>query len=286
MVDRSKWLILGGSGQLGTALVEALSSEGVEVVAPGRSELDLLGADLEQAVHHLQPTTIINASAYNRVDDAELAQEQETLFALNRELPRRLALLARDVGIPFVHVSTDYVFDGNSHRPYTEADSPAPLQRYGQSKYEGELAVSQAYPEALVVRTSTVFGRSRRGGSNYVAAILAQARAGKPIIVVEPPVASPTWAVDLADAIRRLLEVRAGGLVHVANAGFCSRLELARRTAAAAGLHLNIGVREAVAGLAARPAYSALAIGRYRELTGAEMPGWEQAVASYVATLD
>jgi len=285
VVDRAKWLILGGSGQLGTAMVESLSNEDVEHVAPGRSELDLLGPDLEQAVHRLRPTTIVNASAYNRVDDAERAEEQEALLALNRELPRRLAQLSRDAGIPFVHVSTDYVFDGNSGRPYTEADSPAPLQRYGQSKYEGELAVAEAYPEAIVVRTSTVFGRSRRGGSNYVAAILAQARAGRPIVVVEPPVASPTWSVDLADAIRRLIQVRAGGLVHVVNAGACSRLELARGTLAAAGLDVHVGVRDPPEGLAPRPDYSALALDRYRELTGAEMPGWEQAVASYVATL-
>lgn len=282
---KPNWLILGGSGQLGTALDEQLSELAIDHRSPQRSELDLLGIDVEQTIRRLHPTVIVNASAYNRVDDAELVGERQTLFGMNRELPRRLARLAREVGIPFVHVSTDYVFDGKSRVPYTEDDRPAPLQRYGQSKYEGELAVAESYPDALIVRTSTVFGRSRRAGSNYVATILDQARAGRSIDVVELPIASPTWAVDLAHAVRCLLEVRAHGLVHVTNSGACSRLELAQRTVASAGLAIRVGTSLPRSGLAARPSYSALSGERYRELTGQEMPRWERAVDGYLATL-
>jgi dTDP-4-dehydrorhamnose reductase len=158
------------------------------------------------------------------------------------------------------------------------------LQFYGRTKLDGERAVLDTHPGALVVRTSTVFGRNRRGGSNYIAAVLAQARKTEILEVVRPPVSSPTYATDLAEALLDLLAAGATGLVHVVNGGGCSRLELATEAVRAAGLADRIEVRErpAPAGGVSRPEYSVLDTSRFTEWTGRSMRPWQQAVSDYV----
>jgi dTDP-4-dehydrorhamnose reductase len=280
----ARYLVLGCTGQLGTALLRELGARGVAVVAPPEAELDLLHADIEAVVGAASPTVVINASAYNDVDGAEQASNRTAAFGLNRDVPAGLARTCAARGIPLVHVSTDYVFDGRSHEPYGENDPTAPLQAYGRSKLEGERAVAAAHPGALVVRTSTLFGTDRRGGSNYVAAVLARARAVSALDVVRLPVSSPTYASDLGRGILRLLDAGASGLVHVVNAGGCSRLELATEAVRLAGLAGRVEIRERPAATtgAARPAYSVLDTARYTALTGDAMRPWQEAVRDYV----
>jgi dTDP-4-dehydrorhamnose reductase len=184
-------------------------------------------------------------------------------------------------------VSTDYVFDGQKSEPYLEGDPIAPLQRYGRTKADGERAVVDSHPGALVVRTSTVFGPDRRGGSNYVAAVLANARASAVLELVRPPVSSPTYAPDLAWALIELLEAGATGIVHVANRGGCSRYDLAAEAVRRAGLADQVELRErpAPTGVAARPAYSVLDTSRFTELTGQKTRPWQDAVRDYVKLL-
>ena len=285
MASKRPILILGGTGLLGGALVRSLGSTDRAFSAPDRGQLDLMRcADLEQRIEALEPIAVINAAAFSDVTAAELPRNHDAAFRLNHHVPDRLAKLHRRLGVPLVHVSTDYVFDGTQRRPYVEDAPTGPLQVYGRSKLEGEKAVLEGCDTALVVRTSTLFGPGGRARPNYVDAIAAQARAHDRLHVVRTPVASPTFAPDLADAVLRLLDLGAWGLVHVVNQGQCSRLELARETVRLAGLadRVEVDERPQPAADLARPAYSALDTSRYRELTGQRLRPWVEALAEHL----
>jgi len=283
-MDRRPLLVLGGSGQLGQALRRELAARGRDFLAPPRAEIDLLDPrPAAEWIERHRPTAVIYAAAYNDVARAELNAEAREVFLLNRDTPTALARSCRLVGARFVFLSSDFVFDGRTDRPYTENDSPRPLQVYGRSKLEGELGVRQADPQALIVRTSTLFGPGRRGRPNYVDAILAQARSADRIRVVRPPVASPTYTVDLAGALVQLLERDACGLFHVVNSGQCSRLELARETLRrAAATRVAVEERPDPCDGPRRPAFCALDAGRFALWSGAGLRPWQEALAEHI----
>jgi len=278
-------LVLGGSGLLGEALLEALAARGRDFRAPRRGELDLLRTEgIGAAVAAIGPSAVINASAFTDVVRAELAEERGAVQGLNRDAPAALAEQCRRSGIPLVHVSTDYVFDGSLRRPYREEDPTNPLQCYGRSKLEGEREVARLLPEAVVARTSTLYGPGRRRRPHYVDAVLRQAHERDRLSVVRLPVSSPTYAPDLAAALLRLLELRASGLFHIVNGGSCSRLELAREAVRLAGLAGRVEVleRPEEPGSLARPAYSVLDGSRYARVAGLPLRGWADALADYL----
>jgi len=281
-----RWLVFGGSGHLGTALVRELTAGHAVVHAPTHAEVDLTVDDLEPVFEATSPSAVINATAYNDVDGAESESNRKLACGLNRDAPARLARLCADRELPLVHVSTDYVFDGRAARPYREEDPAKPLQVYGRSKLSGERVVLETHPRAVVARTSTLYGDDRRGGSNYVTAILRQARRTGVLEVTELPVASPTYARDLARALLALVDREASGLVHVANDGGCSRLELATEALRLTGLHdrVDLRTRPASSGGAARPAYSVLDSSRFARLTGRPMPAWRDALRDFLAS--
>src|SRR5690606_17874852 len=167
------------------------------VTALGSGQLDLTDAGaVRKQVEALRPDIIINAAAYNAVDRAE--QERARAFAVNAQGPLNLARAANEAGARLVHVSTDYVFDGRSDRPYGELAAPNPLNAYGESKLQGEQWVLQEQPQALVVRTAWVYSAV---GRNFVAAMLRAAEQGRPVRVVDDQTGAPTFAGDLAEAI-------------------------------------------------------------------------------------
>ncbi len=276
--------VLGRSGQLGSALLDRLRDLRCEALAPTEEDLDLTDVGrIEPAFERWRVDAVVNAAAFTDVGAAELPANRGPVLGLNRDAPAEMARVCRRMGVPFAHVSTDFVFDGESRRPYREDDPPHPIQEYGRSKLEGERGVIAQDPTALVVRTSTVFGPVPRIRPNYVDAILEQARRGGDIAVVELPISSPTYAPDLAEAILALLEVGRGGLVHVVNDGACSRLELARATVEAAGLRTQVRARPAPENDMRRPAYSALDTTLYRAVTGRAMRQWRDALRDHVA---
>ena len=285
MSDSQPIVIVGADGMLGRALLIRLRESGRSGLAPSLSELDLTRpAALEPFLAHARPAAVINAAAYTDVGGCELPENEAEVFAVNRDGPGKLARACRGLGVPLIHLSTDYVFDGKARSAYREDDPVAPLQVYGQSKLEGELAVFEALPEALVVRTSTLYGPGPRPRPHYVDAILAQARKRTRLAVVRLPVSSPTYAPDLATAILRLLDAGAHGRVHAVNEGGCSRLELARATVRFAGLteQAEVEERPEPPGGLRRPDYSMLDTRRYREWTGVPIRGWEAALEEYV----
>jgi dTDP-4-dehydrorhamnose reductase len=276
-------LVVGSEGQLGRELVSVLAD--AVVWAGDRAEIDVTdGEAVASLVHRVQPDVIFNATAYNKVDQAEV--EPEVALEVNAIAPRRLALAARERGALLVHFSTDYVFDGRGSRPYNEEDCPRPLGAYGVSKLTGEQLVMAAGGEHLVIRTSGVLGRggSEQKGGSFADRILARARAGEPLRVVADQRFAPTCAADLAVASVALVGADARGLFHVTNAGSCTWHELATATLARAGMNVSVEpIAAAELALSApRPAYSVLDTARYRALGLPALRPWREALADCV----
>jgi dTDP-4-dehydrorhamnose reductase len=272
---------------LGQALIAELLRRRRAHVAPDLDRLDLLAGDPGESVAALRPAAVINASGFTDVAQAEREENRVAVERLNHEAPGELARACRRLGIPLVHVSTDFVFDGTATRPYREQDSVAPLQCYGSSKLRGERAVLETFPRALVVRTSTLFGPGRPAQRpHYVDAILRQARQNAELRVVRLPISSPTYSLDLARGMVDLLECGASGLVHLVNRGACSRLELAAETVRQAGLgeRVRLDERAEPRGGLARPAYSALDTSRFAAVAGYRPPAWQEALGRYLAS--
>jgi dTDP-4-dehydrorhamnose reductase len=194
-------LIAGRSGQLAIELQRAVSSAGHRPVAIGRPSLDLTSpSSLQAAIAGVKPDAVVNASAYTAVDKAE--DEAELAAAINAAGAGALAAAAANAGVPIVHVSTDYVFDGTKDGVYLETDPPAPLGVYGRTKLEGEQRVAEANPRHVILRTSWVFSAH---GHNFVKTMLRLARERTTVSVVDDQRGCPTSAGDLARAITTLL---------------------------------------------------------------------------------
>lgn len=216
-------VVIGRSGQLAAALTARVSgSSGVELLTLGRPEFDLgsPSATVGQ-IETLRPDLVINTAAYTAVDRAEA--EPEGAFAINRDGAALVARAASQMKIPLIHISTDYVFDGRKPEPYVERDEPRPLNVYGRSKLEGERAVLEAHPDALILRTSWVFSPF---GSNFVKTMLKLGSERSALRVVSDQVGNPTSATDLAAVILRiapaLLRGEPGGLYHLTGEGSTS----------------------------------------------------------------
>lgn len=291
---RPRILLFGGSGQIGWELVRALAPLG-EVVAPARSELNLEDEDaLGRAVPALDPLLIVNAAAFTDVDGAETSEGAAA--AMNARAPGILAQAALKLGIPIVHFSTDYVFDGRARHPYSEADAPAPLSAYGRSKLAGERAVADSGAAHLILRSSWIYSRR---GKNFLSAIERLAREQNELRVVADQTGCPTWARMAAAAAAAMLAhcwrpgatdalTGKSGLYHVAAAGETSWHGFAEAIVAALpGPDSKKPVRAiTTAGMprpAKRPAYSVLDCGKADAAFGVRLPHWREQLALCLA---
>lgn len=243
---RKKVLVLGAKGMLGRALGQEFRLAGYELALWDVEELDLAeeAASLEK-IALLGPDTIVNAAAYNAVDQCETDDEEyRKALILNRDVPGYLARFAAEKKIRFVHYSTDYVFDGTAEGGYPEDAQPNPLSRYGSSKYEGEQAVLTAGGEAYLIRLSKLFGEpaiSKLAKRSFFEVMLAKGKTENRVEVVDDEKSCFTYAPDLALATRELLESDAApGIYHLPNEGgvtwFQATLELYRK----AGLEVEV----------------------------------------------
>jgi dTDP-4-dehydrorhamnose reductase len=219
-----KVLIFGKDGQLGYDLTRVFG-EDYNQVALNREAVDVTNASaVKTIIEKEKPDFIINATAYNKVEAAE--QEKETAFAINKHAVGNMAKAAKEAGAVFVHVSTDYVFDGSLDF-FTEDDVPNPLNTYGQSKLAGEELVKSTSTKYYLIRTSSVFGaKEGKQKKNFVETMVLKAKAGQPIKVVDDQIMSPTYSYDLAKKIKELIEKPAPfGIDHITNQGSCSWYE-------------------------------------------------------------
>jgi len=274
-------LVVGARGLLGRELMKVLPSRD-EVTGVDREDCDILDPGrIEAVLDSVHPVWVVNAAAYTDVDGCE--KNRELAQAVNVTGPGNLARACHRRGIYLVQLSTDFVFDGHRNSPYREDDRPHPLSVYGRTKLEGEKAVLREMKDALVVRTSWLFGS---GGRNFPDTILKKAASADKISVVADQVGSPTAALDLAEGIRNLIGKKAVGIVHVTNRGSCSWFDYALFVVREAGLTTRvIPVKSSeFPRPAARPAYSVLDHRRYEEITGRTMRPWQEAVREFLSS--
>jgi dTDP-4-dehydrorhamnose reductase len=270
-------LVTGAAGQLGRSLAAPLAPH--DVTLRTRAELDVTRLDaVRAAVAALRPDLVVNAAAYNRVDDAEA--DATDAYRGNALAPRNLALATAERGIPVVHVSTDYVFDGRGTRPYHEYDAPNPQSAYGRSKLAGEQAVREVNPRHYVVRTAWVYHEE---GANFPRTMLSLA-ARPEVRVVDDQVGSPTYAPHLARAIAQLVETGAFGTYHFAGAGSVSWYGLTRRLFALRGIRTPVVpvTTEEFPRPAPRPRYSVLTTLQEPRIV---LPPWEDALGEFCRAL-
>jgi len=269
-------LLVGANGQLGSACASLLSGR---AVALGHRQLDIADRRaVEDAFRRYRPTQVINCAAATDVDRCE--KDHEYADRANRQGPLLLARLAAASGATLVHISTDYVFDGQKPAPYVEEDLPRPLNYYGLSKLRGEEAVLSACASALVVRTSWVFGRS---AGSFPHKVLSWAGSASAIRVAADQRGSPTYAPDLAVALLRLLEQGATGIYHLAGRGCASRLELAEEVLRAAGIPTLVqpAASSEFPSPAVRPRQTCLDCGKAAGL-GVRLAPWREAVVRFL----
>jgi dTDP-4-dehydrorhamnose reductase len=280
-----KILVIGAKGMLGRDLVETLQSSFPKDELTG---WDLEEIDIQEErntitqIGNLDPGVIINVAAYAEVDGCELNEKKA--FAINAEGMKHVALGAMTCKAKLVTLSTDYVFDGKKGSPYLEEDPPNPLNVYGRSKWKGEQYVRELTKDALIVRTQWLYGKH---GKNFVASILRQAREKDVLSVVNDQVGSPTYTLDLSQAIALLIERRARGIFHVANSDSCTWYHYARTILELSGIGgvkvVPISSKE-LAYPAVRPAYSVLDTEKLKKETGLTLRPWVEALRDYLSS--
>ena len=278
--------IVGAAGQLGTALQACLQAE---IVPLNHADIEITDSRrVAAALTASRPDCVINCAAYNFVDRAE--DEPDAAFAVNAEGPRNLARWCTMANAVLVHVSTDYVFGSDIDRilPYCETAIPGPQSVYAASKLEGEQFVRADLKRHFIVRTCGLYGRaSSEGKGNFVKTMLCLAKERKELSIVDDQHCTPSYAVDVASAIARLIETDHYGLYHATNFGDTTWYKFARRIFHLA--KIDIKVRPISSSeypqKAKRPGYSVLDCEKLAGLLGGPLPAWDDALARYLATL-
>ncbi len=277
-------LITGARGQLGTDLRRSLTEH--ELVPCTRDELDVTEKHrVYGLLNDHRPDAVINTAAYHRVDECE--SHPDWTFAVNAFGPWHLAAACRMYGAKLVHISTNFVFDGEADRPYTEDDLPLPLNVYGTSKLSGEHLVRSTWDRHFIIRTTGLFGFSGGGGKgyNFIEAMIRAGMERREVVVVSDQVMAPTATADLARALAELVTTDTYGTYHVTSGGACSYFEFARTIYRKMGIDAVVKPTstEAYGAPAARPPYTVLDNSRIQSLGIAEMPDWEDALDGYLA---
>jgi dTDP-4-dehydrorhamnose reductase len=286
-------LLTGASGQIGDALRVPLGAIG-RVVTLDRSQLDLsLPATIPSVLSQVEPELIVNPAAYTAVDRAE--DESEIAYRLNAEAPQQIATWAAARGIPLIHFSTDYVFDGSGERPWREQDPTGPLSVYAASKLAGEVAIREAHGPHLLVRTSWVYAAQ---GTNFLRTIARLARERSELRIVADQIGAPTPARVIAHIVTSIIEqcrpdfstclADVGGVINVATSGetnWCDFATAIVNRLRARGDRLLVEqivpIRtQDYAAKARRPHNSRLDLTRLRQRFGIVPPSWEKALAA------
>ncbi|HET9096726.1 MAG TPA: dTDP-4-dehydrorhamnose reductase, partial [Candidatus Baltobacteraceae bacterium] len=261
-------LIFGGSGQLGGEIRKNWT--GVRISSPSHADVDITdAAAVERAIEQHAPDAVVNCAAFHNVERCE--SEPSNAFEANALAVNAMAQACANRSTVFVTISTDYVFDGEAGRPYTEADPPRPLSAYGVSKYAGELLTLRLQSPAYVVRTCGVYATraSTSKGHTFIDRIIAQARAGEPVRVVRDQTVSPTYAPHLAQGLLQLLASGAPyGVYHMVNEGAVTWYDYARQALRIAGIDHPVepASYKDWPSRVRRPAFSALENAKLHEL--------------------
>jgi dTDP-4-dehydrorhamnose reductase len=286
-----KVLLIGAKGQVGQELQVTLPFLG-EVISIGREELDLTNSEkIGQLIREIHPDYLVNAAAYTAVDKAET--EPELAYAINATAPKIMAESAEKIQAKFLHISTDYVFDGRKNTPYLETDLTNPLGVYGQSKLRGEEEIKTVNSQAIILRTAWVYGSY--GKSNFVKTMLRLGKEREELKVVVDQVGSPTWSKDIATAITQLLinVDNPAGIYNFTNSGVASWFDLTKaifEEAKISGIPLKIQRVIPITTAeyptpAVRPAYSVLSSQKISQQLGYIPPYWRDSLKAMLTQL-
>jgi len=222
VTNNTRIAILGGRGMLGADLAKTCEQQGFDVKVFDLPEFDITNSrHLKEVVS--AAGTIVNCAAYTDVDGAET--EAELAYQVNAAAVGRLGALVKETDVWLLHISTDFVFNGRSNRPYVETDTPNPINTYGKTKLAGEQLLGQSGCHHCIIRVEWTYG-SR--GNNFVNKLIKRSKADKTLKVVDDQVGSPTATTEVAKVICKLLPRRPEGILHFASAGYVSRYEMAR----------------------------------------------------------
>jgi dTDP-4-dehydrorhamnose reductase len=280
-------LVTGSKGQVGSEL-QALANSYPQFrfAFTSRNDLPIENTDaLEKFFSRYKPEYLINTAAYTAVDKAE--SEKEKVYLINTEAVSIMAALCKKYNTQLIHISTDYVFDGNAVTPYTEDSVPNPTGVYGNSKLQGEQLAVQLNPQSLIIRTSWVYSRF---GKNFVKTMLRLMEEKDEVGVVNDQLGSPTYAADLAEAILYIISnckkqiENSPGIFHYSNKGIISWYEfaLAIKEIIGSTCRVNPITTEEYPTATKRPAFSALDTTRIQEVFGVRLKDWKTSLATCV----
>ena len=278
-IKEMKWAITGGSGQLGKSIAEKLVNFQIPHVSWSHSELDISQESSIAIIEAESPDVLINCAAWTHVDGAE--SNEGAANKANRDGARNMAIAAKSLGIPLIHISTDYVFSGSGSRPWKIDDETHPTSKYGLSKLLGEYEILSIYPsKSYILRTAWLYGPY---GKNFAKTILKKAITGREVIeVVNDQIGQPTSTIDLADQIFRLVEAKPSpGIYHATNSGKCSWWDFAKELVSLAGelesRIIPITTEEFITPVK-RPAYSVLDHSKWNNVGMAQMRDWRESL--------
>lgn len=278
-----KVLVTGVKGQLGYDVVKELEKRGMEAVGVDIDEMDITdAASVDKVIKEANPDAVIHCAAYTAVDAAE--ENEELCRKVNADGPQNIANVCKELDIKMIQISTDYVFNGQGENFWEPDDEAAPTSVYGQTKYEGELAVRNTLEKYFIVRIAWVFGIN---GKNFVKTMLNLSKNYDTIRVVNDQFGSPTYTYDLARLLVDMVQTEKYGVYHATNEGTCSWYDFACAIFEEAGIEMNVVpvTTEEYGAKANRPANSRMSKEKLTENGFEKLPAWQDALSRYIAAL-
>lgn len=273
-------LITGASGMLGHDLQRTLKNH--ELILCNSKNLDITNKNLvSETINEMKPDILINSAAYTNVDDCETNYEEA--YKVNALGPKNLANVCKDLKIPLVHISTDYVFDGKKTEPLKENDNLGPQTAYGKTKLEGEQFIQKILDEYFIIRTAWLYGCD---GDNFVKTMLNLSKSLNEITVVNDQIGSPTFTYDLAKGISEIIKTDKYGVYHLTNSGSCSWYEFSKEIFRLANKNVKVipVTTEEFPRPAPRPKYSVLNNDKWIKQGFKPLRDYKEALKEYLLT--
>lgn len=279
-----KVLVTGVRGQLGYDVVNELEKRGLEAIGVDIQEMDITDeASVNSVIGEAAPDAVIHCAAYTAVDAAE--DNVEICRKVNADGTQNIANMCKKLDIPMIYISTDYVFDGQGERPWLPDDERAPLNVYGQTKYEGELAVQNTLDKYFIVRIAWVFGVN---GKNFIKTMLNLGKTRDHLTVVNDQFGSPTYTYDLARLLVDMIQTDKYGIYHATNEGICTWYEFACEIFKQAGLNVSVApvTADQYPAKAKRPSNSRMSKDKLEENGFEKLPTWQDALKRYLKEIE
>ncbi len=283
-MGKDEILVVGAKGLLGGDIIK-FYSENLSVRGIGRETMDITRRqNVFETIETLSPKIVINCAGLTNVEMCE--KNSELAFKVNCDGAENLASACKKIGAKLIHISTDYVFDGEKSAPYTEDDQPNPISIYSESKLAGEEKVRNNLDDHLIIRTAWIYGFHTK---SFTRMVLTRAKEQEVVSVINDQYGCPTYTFDIAEGIRKLLETNLNGTFHLTNEGTCNRYEFTKEIFRLAGLNSDrvkpISSRE-MNWVARRPKCLELSKEKYKKATGCGIRQWEKALKDYLSKED